>query len=70
MLETLKAHGRIEESLLDSINEYLASMAKVAPTPAPAAAQKPQGTTKHTQRRRSTNPMERLADGLGCSVDL
>jgi hypothetical protein len=53
MLETLKAHGRIEESLLDSINEYLASMAKVAPTPAPAAAQKPQGTTKHTQRRRS-----------------
>ncbi|ELR19526.1 orotidine 5'phosphate decarboxylase [Acanthamoeba castellanii str. Neff] len=44
MLETLKAHGRIEDSLLDSINAYLASMAQVSPAAAAttaAAAEKP-----------------------------
>lgn len=35
MLTTLKAHNRIEASLLDNINSYLASMSQVAPTPAP-----------------------------------
>jgi hypothetical protein len=42
MLETLKAHGRIEDSLLDSINAYLASMAQVSPAAVAATAAAPE----------------------------